>query len=369
MSILFEPIRIKGIEIKNRFVRSATYDSSADEKGRVTERQLAIYRELAKGGVGLIITGITYVHPSGQRFTRQNSIASDDSISGLKRLTSIVHSEGAKIFLQLFHGGREAASFQKSKGKIALAPSLIDDPNFKEPYREMVEDEILEIIESFAEGAKRAKEAGFDGIQIHGAHGYLFSQFLSPYTNRRKDKWGGNLENRLSFHKEVCSEIRRKVGQDYPVWIKIGVKDGFQGGLELDEGEKAAAILSKSGFDALEISIGLRGVTYEATEFKTDINDIRREAYFRDWCKRIKQKVEVPVVIVGGLRTIHLMDEILEKGDADLISLSRPLIREPNLINIWKEGKLLRPKCISCNKCLEAVRGGESLSCIHEKRD
>lgn len=368
MSILFEPIRINKIELKNRFVRSATYDSSADENGKVTETQISIYRRLAKGGVGLIIMGITFTHPSGQRFLKQNSIVSDDSIPGFKRLTSCVHDEGTKIFLQLFHGGREAANLQKSKGKIAIAPSFIDNDEFKEPYREITEEEIFEIISSFADGAKRAREAGFDGIQIHGAHGYLFSQFLSPYTNRRKDKWGGDIEGRLNFHKEVYYAIRKEVGKDYPVTIKIGVQDGFEEGLDLSEGQIASEYLSKWGFDALEISIGLRGKTYEESEFRTKINSVEKEAYFREWCRKIKPKVNVPIMIVGGLRTFSLMEEILQKGEADLISLSRPLIREPELINIWMKEKTYRAKCISCNKCLETVRSGKPLICANEKK-
>lgn len=367
MSILFEPIKIKKVDLKNRFVRSATFDSSADESGKVTESQISIYKRLAKGGVGLIIMGITYTHSSGQRFQRQNSIVNDETLSGFNRLTSCVHEEGVKIFLQLFHGGKEAATFQKMKGKIALAPSFISNDEFKEPYREIIEDEIWEIVVSFAEGAKRAKEAGFDGIQIHGAHGYLFSQFLSPYTNRRKDRWGGDIIGRLNFHKEVYSAIRKEVGEDYPVTIKIGVQDGFEGGLELYEGQIACENLAKWGFDATEISIGLRGKTYEESEFKTKIDHIEREAYFRDWCRKIKPKVHVPVIMVGGLRTFNLMEEILKKGEADLISLSRPLIREPDLINIWMKENTYKPKCISCNRCLETVRNGETLICVHER--
>jgi 2,4-dienoyl-CoA reductase-like NADH-dependent reductase (Old Yellow Enzyme family) len=369
MSILFEPIIINNMEIKNHFVRSATYDALADENGKVTEAQISIYRELAKGGVGLIIMGITYVHSSGQRFKNQNSIACDDTIPGLRKLTSAVHNEGAKIVLQLFHGGKECVAFQKSINKIALAPSFIDAHNSEEAYREIREEEIWEIIHSFGEGANRAKEAGFDGVQIHAAHGYLFSQFLSPFTNKRKDKWGGSLDNRLGFHKEVYLEIRRKVGKEYPILIKIGVQDGFQGGLELSEGEIASRLLSKLGYDALEISIGLRGRTYEESEFRTKIDSVEKEAYFREWCKNIKSKVNVPIIIVGGLRTFRLMEEILDKGDADLVSLSRPLIREPNLISIWEKNRVYQPKCISCNKCLETVRSGKPLACFHERKE
>lgn len=227
----------------------------------------------------------------------------------------------------------------------------------------MAEDEIWEIVRAFGDGARRAREAQFDAVQLHGAHGYLLSQFLSPYTNRRHDSWGGDLEKRLRFHREIYLDIRKKVGEDFPVLIKIGVQDGFSGGLELREGELAAQRLSQWGFDALEISLGLRGESYERSEFRTKIDNPNREAYFRDWCKRIKPKVDVPIIMVGGLRTFELMEEVIRKGEADFISLSRPLIREPGIINDWKNGDRHRATCISCNKCLEVVRKGEPLHC------
>jgi len=175
----------------------------------------------------------------------------------------------------------------------------------------MTRDEILEIIEAFGSAAKRAREAGFDAVQIHGAHAFLLAQFLSPYTNRRDDEWGGSLENRLRFHIEVYKAIRRNVGEDYPVLIKLGVEDGFPGGLDLTEGKRAAQILAEIGFDALEISQGLRGEMFEGTEFRTRIDGPEREAYFRAWGKEVKQNVNVPVMMVGGFRTPALMIETI----------------------------------------------------------
>jgi 2,4-dienoyl-CoA reductase-like NADH-dependent reductase (Old Yellow Enzyme family) len=368
MSILFEPFKIKGIELRNRFVRSATYDGCADRNGNVTDRQVRLFEDLAHGGVGLIITGIAYVHPLGQISPAQNSITSDDCIPGFKKMIDIVHKRGAKIAVQLFHAGRERARVYKAKSKKAMAPSFIEnDPYFKEHYRPMTEDEILDVIRAFGEAAARAREAGFDAVQVHGAHAYLLSQFLSPHTNRRGDDWGGPLENRLRLHREIYREIRAKAGEDFPVFIKIGVQDGFAGGLEFKEGKKTAGLMAEWGFDALEISSGLRGKPYEGTEFRTKINRIERECYFRKWCKQIKDEVNVPVMMVGGLRTPELMAEVLQKGDADLISLCRPLIREPGIINEWKTGSLRRASCISCNKCYEALVKGEPLHCVVKK--
>ena len=353
--------------LRNRFIRSATYDGCAD-KGYVTEKQIDLYTTLAEGGVGLIITGITCVHPSGQISKFQNSISNDDFILGFKRLISAVHDREAKIGIQLFHAGREAR-FPKSIDRIPIGPSFLEkDPYFKTEYRPMTENEIWDVIHAFGDGARRAREAGFDAVQIHGAHAYLLSQFLSPYTNRRQDGWGGSLENRLCLHREIYKDIRQKVDEDYPVFIKFGVQDGFSGGLDFSEGMLAAKYLAELGFDALEISQGLRGPSDEDTEFRTKINTIDREAYYREWCRQIKNQVEVPVMMVGGLRTFELMEEIIQNKEADFISLSRPLIREPGIINEWKRGDHNRAKCISCNECFDSLLKGKTLACVQLKR-
>jgi len=367
MNILFTPIKIKKMELRNRFVRSATGDRLA-EGGHISNKQIGLFSELANGGVGLIITGITYVHPSGQLSFSQSSIASDEYIPGLKRLTKAVHDKGAKIAVQLFHAGRKAARFRNSINEEAIAPSFIeDDPYFIEKYPSMTEPDIWNIIWAFGDAAKRAREAGFDAVQLHGAHGYLLSQFLSPYTNRRSDNWGGKMENRLRFHHEIYQDIRKKVDEDYPVLIKLGVQDGFAGGLEFSEGKQAAQLITQWGFDALEISLGLTGECYEETEFRTKIDHVDREGYFRHWCRDIKRQVSVPVMMVGGLRTFRLMEEVIQKGEADFISLCRPLIREPDIINEWKKGNFRRSTCTSCNKCLEVLEKEIGLHCVLKK--
>lgn len=365
MSVFFEPVQVKNMSVPNRFVRSATYDGFADAKGHVTDAQAALFENLAAGQVGLIVTGITYVHESGQISPFQNCLADDDCIEGFARLADAVHAKGSKIAVQLFHAGREAAAFLNTFNREALGPSAVkDDPYFKRSCREMTEDEIHEIIAAFGDAAGRAKAAGCDAVQLHAAHSYLPAQFLSPHANRRQDKWGGSLENRLRFHREIYNHMRAKVGDDYPLLVKIGVEDGFDGGLAFSEGERAARMLAEWGFDALEISSGLRGKRYAGTEFKTGVNRPGREAYFRGWCRRVKQAVDVPSMMVGGLRSPELMEEIIKNREADFISLSRPLIREPDLVSRWKSGSREKSACISCNKCLEALFKGQGLHCV-----
>ena len=370
MSILFDSVKIKSLTIRNRFVRSATYDGCADRNGHVSQKQLEKFGELARGGVGLIITGITYVHPSGQISPFQNSLASDDCIQGLRSLTETVHGEGAKVAVQLFHAGRETAKVFRPEVKQALAPSQVaDDPNFQAPHRAMKEGEIWETVRAFGDASRRAREAGFDAVQLHAAHAYLLSQFLSPFTNRRTDQWGGNLENRLRLHREIYRDIRAKVGEDYPVLVKIGVQDSFPGGLEYREGKRAAQHLAEWGFDALEISSGLRGVGYENSEFRPGISKWELEAYFREWCRDIRQRVSVPVMMVGGLRTFDLMEQVIQNHEADFVSLSRPLIREPGIINDWKQKDRHRATCISCNKCFDGLLRGEPLHCAMKETE
>ncbi|MHB8139182.1 MAG: NADH:flavin oxidoreductase [Smithellaceae bacterium] len=364
MSILFEPAQIMNLTLRNRFVRSATYDGMSDLTGRVADSQLKLISNLAAGGVGLIISAIMYVHPSGQVSSFMNSIADDEFIPGLRKLSEAAHEYGAKIAVQLYHGGREAR-FVKSRRLLPLAPSVVaDDPFYKGNYREISKEEITEMIAAFGKAARRAKEAGFDAVQIHGAHGYLPSQFLSPFTNRRTDEWGGTLLNRLRFHREAYAEIRRHVGSHYPVLIKLGVEDGFAGGLTLDEGIEAAQILAETGYEAIEVSSGVRGEKYKGTEYRTKINKPSREGYFRTWAREIKKRVKVPVIAVGGLKSKAMMEDMIQNHETDFISLCRPLITEPSLIREWEQNPQKKPRCIYCNKCLEELHHGIPLHCV-----
>ncbi len=368
MKYALSPATIGRLHLKNRFVRSATYDGMAERSGRISEAQIALYRKLAEGGVGLIVTGIASVHPSGRISAFQNRIDGEDTLPGWRRLVQTVHDAGSRIAVQLFHGGRESWVYQKAKRSMAVAPSVVsNDPYCDAEYREIREEEILELIGAFADAAARTREAGCDAVQLHAAHAYLFSQFLSPTANLRTDRWGGDLDSRLRFLEKVYWAVRKSVGPDYPVLVKLGVADGFSGGLTFTEGREAAIRCAQWGFDAIEVSQGLRGKRYAETEFRCGIRTRQDEGYFRQWAREIQAAVSVPVIMVGGIRTPEIAEEVLVNGEAALVAISRPLIREPDLITRWQSGDLRPATCISCNRCFDAILKGQPLHCAMGK--
>ena len=222
-NLLFTPGKIGSLELKNRLVRSATAERMSDELGRPEEKFKELYRELTQGGVGLIITGHMYIHPSGKAHEEMTGVYSDDLIPGLAELADVVHQEGGKVVGQINHGGMQCA--KEAVGE-PIAPSAMPGSKSRNPAREMTTEEIQMVIDAFGQAARRVKEAGFDGVQIHGAHGYLTSQFLSPHVNKRTDEWGGDINGRMRFLKEVSKTVREEVGPDYPVLINLGMMDG-----------------------------------------------------------------------------------------------------------------------------------------------
>ncbi|MBU4275579.1 MAG: NADH:flavin oxidoreductase [Proteobacteria bacterium] len=369
MGALFTPLSIKGLTLANRLMRSATFEQAALKDGEVSPRELALYHDLAAGGVGLVVTGIINVCEQGRISPKQNSLSQDSHIPGMARLAREVHDQGGKVAVQLFHAGREAARMHAWRGGgPAVGPSASPGDNiFAHENRAMTQEEILQVVEEFGRAAARAREAGFDGVQVHAAHAYLLSQFLSPRTNRRQDEWGGSPDNRLRLHLEVLAAIRSQVGPDYPVMFKLGVADGLEEGLPLEEGLRAAELLAQAGCDCLEISQGLRGHDYQQSEFRTKVDKPGGEAYFRAWAAEVKRRVDIPVAAVGGVRTPETAEDILAQGEADLVALSRPLISEPGLPARWRGGDTGRARCVSCNKCFEQIMLGRSISCILDR--
>ena len=347
-SILFSPIKIGLIQIPNRFVRSATHDFMAEDDGTATERQVQLFKQLAEGEVGLIITGHIYVSPNGKASPRQAGISEDRFIEGLRRIPEAVHAFPSKIFIQLAHAGRQTK--EKYCGCTPLAPSAVYEPTLKITPKEMTHQEILGIINDFILAGRRTKEAGFDGAQLHIAHGYLLSSFISPYTNRRADEWGGSTTKRLRIVVEIVRGIKGMLGKEFPLIAKLNSTDFLPAGLQLGESLEMAKILKGEGIDAIEVSGGMseagRGSMWQGLRSEED------EGYFVESASKFKQALHVPIFGLGGNRTFAVMERIVSDGKSDLISLSRPLIREPYLIKKFRTGQTDKSECISCNKCL-----------------
>ncbi|MDZ4245800.1 MAG: NADH:flavin oxidoreductase, partial [Dehalococcoidia bacterium] len=311
---LFESFRIRNLELKNRLVRSATWDATADVTGAVTDESEALYRELARGGVGLIITGYAFISASGQALHGQYGIHSDDMIQGLRRLVRAAHENGSGIALQIAHAGI-GADYLVQKGLTPLAVSKIT--RLSRAHREMTDEDIEVILEDFTSATLRAVEAGFDAVQFHGAHGYLMSQFLSPLFNQRRDKWGGTEENRRRFHVEAIKRARRAAGSGFPLMIKLGVRDDRGKGLTLEEGLAAAQHMVAAGIDSIEASTGV------GTSMQVMKEGEYERAYFRERAAAVKNRVSVPVIAVGGIRSPELAEEIIVGGDADMVAMCR----------------------------------------------
>jgi 2,4-dienoyl-CoA reductase-like NADH-dependent reductase (Old Yellow Enzyme family) len=343
---LFTPGDIGSLTLPNRLVRSATAEDMATPEGRPTAQLEQLYRELAGGGVGLIITGHMYVHPSGKAHAEMTGIYSDELIPGLAELADAVHQAGGRAVVQINHGGMQCS---RDVVPETIAPSAVEAPFLKRSPREMAPDEIDSVIQAYGRAARRVKQAGFDGVQIHAAHGYLINQFLSPYVNRRTDEWGGSLENRMRFLRAVCRVVREQVGREYPMLIKLGMLDGVEGGLTVDDGARVVAALEDMGLDGLEISGGIGGG--RVRNVRKGIKDASDEAYFRYLAQRARPATRLPISLVGGFRSRGVMEEVLTSGDADFISLCRPLICEPDLPNRLREGVQERSCCISANRC------------------
>jgi 2,4-dienoyl-CoA reductase-like NADH-dependent reductase (Old Yellow Enzyme family) len=350
--MLFEPIRIGNMVIPNRFVRSATNEWLAEEDGTPTRAIGDMYEELARNDTGLIITGYAYVNPQGRSNEKQQGIYDDRFIAPYTEITSRVHQYDSKIVAQIVHGGRQSLT---TGNNVLLAPSAVADESSGKVPVEMTEEDIRQTITDFAEAARRTQQAGFDGVQLHCAHGFLLSSFLSPYTNRRTDRWGGSVENRTRIITEIMKEIRKRTGEEYPVLVKLNATDGFdiysgKFGLDAPECVEIASLLEQAGVCAIEVSGGI----FEAGEVmsQTDIDSEEKEAYFRRYAKMIGDTVHIPVILVGGIRSRNIMDLVL-KVYADMVSMSRPFICEPDLVPKIRAGAA-GAKCVSCNLCFDS---------------
>lgn len=374
---LFEPGRIGGLTIRNRFVRAGTSESMADPDGRVTPELVELYSRLGANDVGLLMTGHLFCEPRGRYAPAQVGIHEDAMVPGLAELAGTVKATGARIFAQVAHAGSQSRAF----GVEPLAPSPIPNALTGRTVGEAGPAEIEAVVAAFAAGARRAVEADFDGVHIHGANGYLISEFCSPLTNRRDDEWGGDAERRGRFLLEIVKAIRAAVPAGFPVTLKLGIADAAPG-LTAEETLARAPGLVAAGLDAIEVSVNVMDApsdsakTYVAVGPRRAAEDwlVHRlfaapgpEAYFDDWARRLREAVDTKVILVGGLRTTRTMEDVLAAGDADFIAMARPFIREPDLVRQIAAGRAGRVDCTSCNLCLRH-EGHHSLRCWRTPR-
>lgn len=354
-SLLFSDIRINKLTLPNRIVRSATHDYMALDDGSVSDRNIELYDQFKN--IGLIISGFIYVSENGKCTSSQFGLYKDPLIPSFQKLTDTVHKNNQYIFAQLVHGGRQVRP-KYIKGEI-WAPSEIVSSDSRIIPKEMTEQDINSIIEDFVIAGVRAKGSGFDGIQLHAAHGYLLSQFLSPHTNKRDDQWGGSIENRTRIICKIINRMRKHLGNDYPICLKINGDDGgLENEISILDLKKAVKILQDNGADAIEVSRGMMGSPKDTVQ--TDITEKKDEAYLLDLAEAVKDEVNIPVISVGGYRHLSIMEEALKQDKCDMIAVSRGFIREPDLVDRLKNGQN-RAKCISCNKCFN-LRG---IKCVY----
>ena len=327
MKNIFDKMTLNQLKLKNRLFRSATWIALADENGNLTGTLMDTYRELAKGGVGAIITGITTVSPHDAYLDGIVQFYDDKFIEQHKKFTDMIHENDCKIFMQ-----------------TAMVDSVfyIGDELYKVPIGKLTKEHINEFITLFRDSAIRAKSAGYDGIQLHVAHGFFLSKFISPLYNDRTDEYGGNPENRARVLGEILDEIRHAVGKDFCVIAKINGDDFSDGGLNINDCITACKVMKSHGIDAIEIS-----GNFTSREARAGAN----EGYFQKYAVAVKERIDIPIILVGGHRSIESMNTLINKTDIEYLSMSRALVREPGIINRWKNGDIRPSACIGCNAC------------------
>ncbi len=361
MRTLFDETVINGMRLRNRLVRSATWEGMCDGNGHATSRLAACYGGLAQGGVGLIISGYCYVRPDGRQFPGQMGLCDDSGAAAMRELCDAVHRDGGALCLQLVHTGGQSSS--RAIGCTPVAPSAVKIDQYGEEPRELTVAEIGDLVRAFADAAARAKAWGCDAVQLHAAHGYLISQFLSPLANRRSDRYGGDIAGRSRFLLEVCRAVRAAVGEDYPVLVKLNGSDNLAGGLEPDDAVAVARMLDEEGIDAIEVSGGTPA-SGKGVPVRQGIESRDQEAYNLPLAARIKQAVDCPVMVVGGLRSYDVADGIIRREEADYVAMARPFIREPSLPLRWEKGDEGRARCISCNGCFKPGLKEGGIYCV-----
>lgn len=314
---LFDPIKIGSISLKNRIVMPPMASGLALPDGAVTEELINHYAERAKNNVGLILIEHSYVTESGKASDRQLGIHKDELILGLRELAQTIHRFGAKTAIQINHAGARGSS--AVLGHRPFAPSVVQMEIFEEVPRELSIREIKEIVKAFGLAAARAKQAGFDAVEIHGAHGFLLNEFFSSLTNKRNDAYGGSREKRMRLPLEVVRKVREQVGDEFPIFYRLGSDDMMTGGITIQDSRALAIELVKAGVDLIDVSGGLVGSR----------PDYLPPGYFVPQAHAIKKVTNVPVIAVGGIKTPELADSIIREGKADLVAIGRALLADP----------------------------------------
>lgn len=356
---VFDPLRIRNLELKNRLVVSAMVTNYCTADGMATEKFIAYHEKKAKGGWGLIITEDYVISPTAGGFKDLPGLWKDEQIASHKKLTERVHQAGGKIAAQIYHAGRETTS--AVTGEQPVGPTALKDPTMPEIPRELTREEIHDLIEQYGDCAKRAKEAGFDAVEVHGAHGYLISAFMSPFSNKRTDEYGGCTANRARFAVEIVKNIREKCGEDFPIIYRMSTVEYVHGGLEIEEAKAIARILEKSGVDCIHCSQGV----YASTERIIPPAVVAKGAYVNN-AAEIKKVVSIPVIAVGRINDIQVAESVIESGKADLVTMARASLADPYLPKKAKEGKeedILR--CLGCMQgCAAESAGGRYVRCL-----
>ncbi|MCQ4638279.1 NAD(P)/FAD-dependent oxidoreductase [Anaerovorax odorimutans] len=342
--MLSQPIHFGSVKIKNRFIVSPMVMNCCNEDGTATERFIAYHEEKAKGGWGLIVTEDYAVDPSGRTYQYLPGLWCDEQIPSHRTLTDRVHAAGAKIFAQIFHGGRQTEEW--IIGQQVWAPSPIPCPVKKALPHEMTTEEVDAMIEKFGDAALRAKKAGFDGVQIHGAHGYLVGEFASPYSNKRVDKYGGNLMNRMRFPVEIVKNIRKKCGPDFSIDYKISAEERTQGGTNIEDTKAMAIMLEEAGIDSLNVSIAV----YE-TWYMQVPPSVMGHGWLADYAQEIKSVINIPVTTVGRINDPYVAEGILRSGKADACYMGRASLADPHMPEKALSGHV--EDIITCMGCLQ----------------
>ncbi len=365
MNSLFDQTMINGMILKNRLVRSATWEGMCDASGRPGPKLISCYRTLARGGVGLIITGYAFISPEGKQLPGKMGIHTDDFADVMVDMTRAVHDEGGKICVQLVHAGGQTDA--GNAGRQPIAPSAIKIDQYPEVPAAMTGEDISRIVTAFGDGARRAKDWGFDAVQLHGAHGYLINQFLSPLANIRQDEYGGSIEKRYRFLHEVYQAVRTAVGPGFPVMIKLNGSDNLAGGLSIEDALYAAKSLDKEGIDCIEVSGGTPA-SGNRSPARMKINSPDKEAYNLSLARQISTAVNCPIMVVGGFRSFEIAGKTVRES-ADYVSMARPLIREPDLAKRWQKDDRSPARCISCNSCFKPGLKEGGIYCVVEKKE